>query len=723
MKRLYITISMFAICMAFVNACKKSGEGTDRPADQAAFSNARLGLATTTVGTLRVITLAGSDAGFVNATGIAAKFSAPGSVASDAAGNLYIADRNNNMIRKVTQGGIVTTYAGKTTPGFDNGKGAAASFRTPTGVAVDAAGIVYVADSGNNVIRKITPANDGTGEVTTLAGPPTGEAGFTDEAPAAAAQFNGPASVAVDASGTNVYVTDVLNVRIRKIAAGFVSTIAGNGQTGNNPDPSPIPGRVASFNAPAGIAVDNAGNIYLADKGNNRIRQITPAGIVSPAAGNLNGTAGNVDGDLSTATFSAPAGIAIDASGTLYIADGGNNRIRQITFSGVSTGVVSLLAGSIPGNMDGAPAAAQFKSPTGIAVDAVGNVFVADQGNNRIRQIGIMVTVSTLAGNGTAGMVNATGAAAQFNSPLDVALDAAGNIYVADCTNHQIRKITPGGSVITLAGIGPVGFFGGGYADGPGNVAQFKSPSGVVVDASGNVYVADQGNNRIRKITPAGNVSTLAGNGTEGYAEGTGTAAMFRVPADIAVDASGNVYVTDRFNHRIRKITPSGVVSTLAGIGTKYTDGGFADGPGTSARFNYPIGIAVDVSGNVYVADFENQRIRKITPAGNVSTLAGSGTRGYANGPGNTAQFNQPTGIDVDASGNVYVVEGNFNYTSIRKITPDGVVSAFAGNGTNGFADGPGNIAAFNLPHGIVASPSGIFYVADNFNHRIRKIQ
>ncbi|MCG2792971.1 MAG: T9SS type A sorting domain-containing protein [Weeksellaceae bacterium] len=317
------------------------------------------------------------------------------------------------------------------------------------------------------------------------------------------------------------------------------------------------------------------------------------------------------------------------------------------------------------------------------------------------------VTVSTLAGS-TQGYADGTGTAAQFNYPYGVATDASGNVYVADAANWKIRKITPAGVVTTFAGSTK------GYADGTGTAAKFDSPLGVAVDASGNVYVTDSEINIIRKITPAGVVTTLAGSTFFGYADGTGTAAHFSHTSGVAVDVSGNVYVGDFNNCRIRKITPAGVVTTLAGGGQ-----GYADGTGTAAMFNFPTGVAVDTSGNVYVADYSNHKIRKITPAGVVTTLAGS-TQGDADGTGTAAQFSYPTGVAVDVSGNVYVAD--FNNHRIRKISPLGVVTTLAGS-TKGYAiDGIGTAAQFNDPYGVATDASGNVYVTDNGNHKIRKI-
>ncbi|CAJ0815220.1 NHL repeat-containing protein [Ralstonia flaminis] len=319
--------------------------------------------------------------------------------------------------------------------------------------------------------------------------------------------------------------------------------------------------------------------------------------------------------------------------------------------------------------------------------------------------------VTALAGSTTKGHADGTGSAASFFGPIGVAVDASGNLYVADSNNNMIRKITPAGVVSTLAGSTTAG-----HADGTGSAASFYQPIGLAVDASGNVYVADSNNNMIRKITPAGVVSTLAGSTTAGHADGTGAAASFNIPSCVVVDASGNLYVSDAFNNQIRKITPAGVVSTLAGS----TTAGHADGTGSAASFSAPRGMAFDASGNLYVADQGNSMIRKITPAGVVSTLAGSTTRGFADGTGSAASFANPSGVAVDASGNVYVAD--YANNEIRKITPAGVVSTLAGSTTSGSADGTGSAASFNGPYGVAVDAGGNVYVADVFNNMIRKL-
>jgi serine/threonine protein kinase, bacterial len=319
------------------------------------------------------------------------------------------------------------------------------------------------------------------------------------------------------------------------------------------------------------------------------------------------------------------------------------------------------------------------------------------------------VTVYTLSGSGTEGSADGAGTAASFYNPIGVALDAAVNIYVADVGNYKIRKITPAGAVSTLAGSGTAG-----STNGIGTAASFYYINGIALDATGNVYVADQYNYQIRKITPAGVVSTLAGTG-DGSADGTGAAASFNQPSGVALDAAGNIYVADLGNYKIRKITPAGVVSTLAGSGTA----GSINGAGAAASFMGPIGLAIDAAGNVYVADADN-KIRKITPAGVVSTIAGSGTQGSADGTGAAASFKGPAGVALDAAGNVYVADAYNN--KIRKITPAGVVSTIAGSGTIGSDDGTGATATFARPFGLALDAAGNVYIADRNNNKIRKI-
>ncbi|MGA2867464.1 MAG: immunoglobulin domain-containing protein [Verrucomicrobiota bacterium] len=629
-------------------------------------------------------TLAGppeAGAGAIDGTGSAARFNRPYGVAADSAGNVYVADTYNHTIRKVTPGGVVTTLAGLAgSQGSADGTGSTARFGEPRGVAVDSAGNVYVADYWNHTIRKVTPA----GVVTTLAGL-AGSPG-SDDGTGSAARFYFPRGVAVDSAG-NVYVADTWNDTIRKVTpGGVVTTLAGQAGSLGSDDGT---GSAARFDWPYGVAVDSAGNVYVADTANNTIRQVTPAGVVTTLAGLVGGN-----------------GVAVDSAGSVYVADTYNHTIRK-------GGVVTTLAGLAGnwGSADGTASAARFWGPNGVAVDSAGNVYVADTYNHIIRKVTPGGVVTTLAGlAGSYGSADGTASAARFDWPVGVAVDSAGNVYVADSANNTIRKVTPGGVVTTLAGLA----WSCGSADGTGSAARFSTPIGVAVDSAANVYVADTYNCTIRKVTPGGVVTTLAGlAGSPGSADGTASAARFNGPQGVAVDSAANVYVADFWNYTIRKVTPGGVVTTLAGQWSS----GSTDGTGSAARFYFPSGVAVDSAGNVYVADSGNCTIRKVTPGGVVSTLAGlAGSPGSADGTASAARFTNPLGVAVDSAGNVYVAD-TANHT-IRKVTPGGVVSTLAGS--PGSADGTASAARFYYPEGVAVDSAANLYVGDSGNGTIQ---
>lgn len=740
-----------------------------------------------------------SSGGYADGTGVEAAFDNPSGMAIDASNNLYVADVYNHTIRKIAPGGVVTTLAGAGISGYVDATGTAARFQLDIvsenfiGVAVDTSGNVYVADTGNQAIRKITPG----GVVTTLAG--GNGAGYQDGA-GSVAQFSAPQGLGVDALG-NVYVVDTGNRRIRKITPdGTVSTFAGSGDWGTTDGV----GTAASFHYPKGLAVDANGNLYVAEYSYNKIRKITPDAVVSTFAGSS--SSGKKDATGTDATFNNPYGMAVDTAGNVYVADQGNSLVRVIT----PAGVVSTLAGGVNSLSfaDGPAVDAQFYNLIGIAVDTDGNVYLGDMGNDRIRKVaaapytytvgGFMVglgsgsnltlqnagidsltvtadglfhfgtslttatgysvsvatppsgqscsvtngsgsftsgdvwnigvncaAVSTLAGSGSSGYVDGAGVTAQFrlNSALTtdkngVAVDGSGNVYVADTFNHVIRKITPGGDVSTLAGSGVAGL-----ADGTGAAAQFNRPRGVTVDGSGNLYVADTANNCIRKITPAGVVTTIFGSttGLSGDVDANGVNARFYLPSDVELDSAGNLYVADEGNVKIRKITQVGDVTTLAGNYYGYTNG-----TGTGASFSEPYAVTVDAAGNVYVADAGNNAIRKVTPAGVVTTFAGIhapySNSGFADGPGTVARFRAPTGIDIDSSGTLYVAD--YNNNAIRIISPSGMVTTLAGTATTGdYIEGNGVDARFNSPGGVAVDGAGSVYVVDSGNDVVRKIE
>ena len=314
------------------------------------------------------------------------------------------------------------------------------------------------------------------------------------------------------------------------------------------------------------------------------------------------------------------------------------------------------------GFSDGAGAAAQFNNPAGIIIDANSNIFISDYFNHAIRMIVPGQLVTTIAGNGSPGFANGIGSSAQFNYPIGITTDGGGNLYVVDSSNHRIRKVTIAGVVTTIAGSGSPG-----YLDGNGASAQFNLPYGITIDAAGNLYVTDN-STRIRKIDLAGNVTTIAGNWFDpanppyGYLDGLGTAALFDFPSGIISDGPGNLYVADTVNNRIRKIDTTGNVTTVAG-GTA----GYVDGVGAAAKFYYPSGITMDTAGNLFVADNNGQRIRKVVIAtGTVTTVSGSGSIGAVDGLGLSAKFNHPVSLTIDASGNLYLSDLGNN--SIRVI-------------------------------------------------------
>jgi hypothetical protein len=599
-----------------------------------------------------VITLAGfpGASGGTDGLGTSALFSQPSGIAADTLGNLYVADSANNTIRKITAGGVASTLAGLAgVSGSTDGQGTNALFSQPQGVAVDNAGNVYVADYGNHTIRKITSG----GVVSTLAGRAGTFGGVNGTG--TNALFYQPQGVAVDGSG-NVYVADSANNTIRLITpAGAVSTLAGAAGTFGSSDGS---GTNAQFYQPQGVAVDNAGNVYVADTLNHTIRKIT-AGVVSTLAGQA-GSFGSADGTSSAARFWGPHALAVSGagSGTVYVADTLNATIRQMAVSG-ATWTVSTFAGSASaGSMDGAAGNARFSGPQGTAADSAGNRYMADTVNSTIRKVAAGL-VSTYAGEaGNFGSVDGTGANARFNGAQGMAVDNAGNVYVADSANGTIREITSGGVVSTIAGDAGTS----GSVDGQGTNAQFDLPEGVAVDTAGNVYVADTGNGTIREVSAGGMVSTLAGlAGSPGSVDGTNSSALFNWPTAVALDQAGNVYVSDTWNHTIRQLSRAGtnwVSTTLAGLAGSWGD---ADGSNGSARFYLPRGLVVDGAGNVYVADSGNQTIRKLTPSGTnwvVSTVGGvSGLSGATDGTGSGALFDYPAGLAMDSSNNLYVAD------------------------------------------------------------------
>jgi len=634
--------------------------------------------------------------GYADLNGPLARFSGPLGIARDGLGNVYVADAGNHAIRKIASTGAVSTLAGGSGSGYADGTGAAALFHRPWGVASDSQGTVYVAD-GNQVIRKITLA----GVVTTIAGTPN-VSGSAD-GQGSSATFSAFRGLAIDAAGTTLYVADGNAIR-SVTTTGLVTTIAGVSGTSGSTDGT---GAAARFNSPWDVAVDASGVLWVADTNNCTIRRIASGGVVTTFAG-VAGACGSLDGTGSAARFYLPASISVDASGNLYIGDtyqGG--MIRKLTTSGA---VATTVAGSaFWGHSDGMGSAASFDYPTAIASDPSGNLVVAEEANSDIRYVTTGAIVTTLAGRGNnAGCTDGSGSTAQFSGPAALAVDASGNLYVAD-GYYTVRKVTSAGVVTTLAG--SCGRFG--TADGTGSAARFGGPasgiaggplSGIAADAAGNLYVTDSLAYTVRKISPAGVVTTLAGSGAPGSADGTGSAASFYGSLGIAVDSSGNVFVADSLNFTIRKITPAGVVSTFAG---STGSSSLVDGNGTAAHFRSPGPMVIDASDNLYLLDGYSS-LRKITPGAVVTTVANnlpSPPLGLGVGP---------VGLALDSSGNIYVSVAGASQV-VRLTSAGAVASVLSVANRSGFAPGA-TPALLNSPSGLAVYGTSLYLLDSHEN-------
>ena len=578
-----------------------------------------------------VTTLAGSarNSGTANGTGATARFSSPNGIALDASGNLFVADRSNHAIRKITPAGVVTTFAGLAgTAGSVDGAAGAARFTTPSGLTIDRDGNLFVGDTGNHAVRRITP----DGVVTTVAGA-LATSGNTDGA-AAAARFNGPNGLIFDTAG-NLLIADSGNHTIRRLDRdGTVTTFAG---TAGISGTTSATGTAARFNFPTGLTFDAAGNLFVADSSNDCIRRITPAGVVTVFAGGPD-VRGSANGTGTAARFYSPYGIAIGPDGNLFVADTLNHTVRKITPAAVVSNHSG--PGGTFGNANGTGTAARFNYPQGLAIDPENNLYVADWRNAMVRKVtparvvtnyqaftsphgiawgsGVLTVTERVSHfirmysltsaafldigtTGVAGSTDGTGTTGGvlFNQPYGVCVDSLNRLVIADTGNHTLRLISNSTgvlSVVTLVGAAGVS----GATSGVLTTARLSSPRGVTSDRGANYYIADTGSHTIRKVTyPSGAVTTLAGLAfSSGTNDGTGSTARFNSPEGIAADSGGVVYVADRFNHAIRRITPSGLVTTIGGLPSV---AGFAEGPGTNSRFYEPTGIVVDTDGNLYV--------------------------------------------------------------------------------------------------------------------------
>ncbi len=647
----------------------------------------------------------------------------PYGVAVDGSGNIYIASVGNNCIRKVDTAGIITTVAGNGEQGYsgDGGAATAAKLFFPYGVTVDGSGNLYIVDTGNNRIRKVTAS---TGIITTVAG--SGARGFGGDggsATATAAKLNWPRGVAVDGSG-NIYIADAGNHRVRKVDATTrnISTVAGDGTSGFGGDGGSATDAAVKLNNPWDVALDGDGNLYIADAGNYRIRQVDTDGNIATFAGNGSASCCNDGNPATMAGLGRPLHLALDGSNNLYIVANISHQIRKVT---ASTGIITTIAGGTNRgfNGDGGLATATlFYNIQGVAVDGSGNLYFVDFTNQRIRRVdAVTKIVSTVAGGATGDGGPAT--AAHLNSPRGVEADGAGNFYIADALNYRIRKIDAAGNISTVAGNGTNGFSGDGDL---ATLAQLRHPVNTALDGDGNLYIADAFSNRIRKVDADGNISTIAGIGRNGFG-GDGnlaTLATLHYPWDVALDGSDNLYIADRDNRRIRMIdADSKIISTVAGDGTR-GDGGDGD-QATAAQLNSPHGVAVDGDGNLYIADSGSHRVRKVDADGDISTVAGDGTRGFSGdgGQATAAQLNYPYSLALDGDGNLYIADRN-NYR-IRWVNADtGIIATVAGTGARGFSKDGGLATQSRLygADGVAVDGAGYIYIGDTSSHRIRRV-
>ncbi len=675
-----------------------------------------------------VSTIAGGSVPPTPAPALSTAITQPKRVAVDGTGNVYFTA--SNAVFKMSGSGTLTLLAGTGRMGYagDGGPAVKAQFNNPTGVAVDFKGNVFVADTGNSLIRIITP----DGNINLYAGnvnfgqPTSGWTG--DFGPAIGAQLQLPVGIAVDSSG-DLFIADSANNAIREVTTdGTIKTIAGLGPLAPGFSGDTAAAVAANLNGPLDVAVDSNNNVYIADTNNANVRKITTDGNINTIAGSTAIKSGAVTlafgfagdgGGATLAELAGPAGVAVDSSGNLYIATYADNRIRKVD----TKNNISTFAGNSGYGFagDGGPAtSAQLSAPRGIAVDSGGNVYLADRWNNRIRKIA-GGTLSTIAGNGQGSFGGDFGPAtsAQMSGPDGVAVDKQGNVYISDFLNNRVRMVTPAGVISTYAGNGVSGFSGDG---GPATSAALSQPAGLAVDGAGNLYIADSNNSAVRKVTPDGIISTVAGTGrAQGFSGdgGQATSAKMMAPFGLTLDSSGNLYIADYYGW-IREVNAStGVISTIAGNGTiGYSgDGGAA----TAAQFYNPVGVALDLSGNVYVADSNNGAVRMISN-GVITTIAGNGTLSYS-GDGALAffaQFSQISGIAVDAQSNVYVADTGNNV--VRLFPVGGIVTTIAGNGTQGYTGdgGVSTIAEMNGPKAMTVTAAGNVYFTDTGNNSVR---
>ncbi|HEX6293026.1 MAG TPA: RHS repeat-associated core domain-containing protein [Herpetosiphonaceae bacterium] len=644
---------------------------------------------------------------------VTAPLDRPQDVVLGSDGSLYIADTFNHRIRRVGPDGIISTIAGTGESGFsgDGGPATAAELDYPVALALAADGTLYIADSDNHRIRKIAP----NGIISTVAG---GGSMLGDGGPATSAQLRRPDDVILAADGT-LYIADTGHGRVRKVSPdGIITTVVGTGTAGFSGDGGPATS--AKLSSPAGLALAADGSLLIADTGNNRIRKVSPDGIISTVAGTgVYGSSGD-GGPATSANLSWPTDVLVDADGRLYIVE--EDHIRRVS----RDGTIMTVAGprglrSIWG--DGYPALVTSMNPVSMALATDGSLYFADDDQYSIRKIAPDGIVSTVAGTGWGGYESVgdgiAATLARVSDPDDIALGPDGSLYIATRGENLIQRVGRDGIITTVAGIGSPGFSGDG---GLATNAQLSAPEGIAVSPDGSVFIADMGNNRIRKVSPDGIITTVAGTGAAGFSGdgGPATNAQFSRVTDITLGPDGSLYIADQDNYRIRKVSPDGIITTVAGTGVWgfSGDGGLA----TNARLAYPEGVVLAPDGSLYIADTYNHRIRKVGPNGIITTMAGTAAAGFSGdgGAATTARLNSPTDVVVARDGSVYVSDqGN---RRVRRIGPTGMIGTVAGGGEWGDrADGRLATKTYLYPQGLVLDADHTLYLGDG--DRVRRVQ
>ena len=746
-----------------------------------------------------------------------------GKMALDASGNLFFADVANQRVRKVGTNGVISTVAGNGLTGYygNGGKAISAALGQLAGVTMDGSGNLFIADAADQSIRKV----DTNGVITTVAG--NGVRGYSgDGRGATAAELASPAGVTVDGLG-NLFIADSANQRIRKVDANrVITTVAGNGLPGYSGD-----GGVATFARlynPLDAALDGSGNLFIADSGNQRIRKVDAAGIMTTVAGT--GTPGysGDGGSAASAQLSQPSAVVMDSFGTLFIVDQGNNRVRKVTVAGptlafdnaglnnagnydvivtspfgsVTSSVAALVTGFAPLiTSEPASQAVLYGTNTSLSVSVtgtkplgyqwfLGGAALAGQTNSALDLTGVgfadtngyAVVVSSPFGSATSGVARLTlvfappakrtvlaGASTSFSAPVPgagpfnfqwqfngtnlpaiittaagsesegysgdglaatnaslsypgaVAVDGTGNLFIADSGNNRVRRVDTNGVITTLAGNGTSGHNGDGV---PAINASLSDPAAVAVDANGSVFIGSYFNPRVRKVGTNGIITTVAGNGRYGYSGdgGAATNAELAYPSGVAVDGIGNLYIADNYNERVRKVGTNGIITTIAGTGAYGFSGD--GGPAIKARLAYPSTVAVDAAGNVFIADANNHRVRRIDRHGIITTVAGNGAGSYSGdgGAATNASLYNPRGVAVDGFGNVFITDSNNE--RVRQVGNNGVITTVAGNGTEGFSGdgGAATNASLFFPSGVTVDAFGSMFIADSYNSHIRKV-